>query len=53
VEVSTREEHVAEFMERDAHDAIRKVEGVLHTVAVMDIDINIQYLYQKETSKIK
>ena len=36
-------EEVAELVEGDAHDAVRRVEGLLHAVAVVDVDVDVQH----------
>ena len=30
-------------MERDSHDSVGGVEGLLHTVTVVDVDVNVQH----------
>ena len=42
-EDSTRSgKEVAVFVEGDGHDTVRVVEGLLHTVSVVDIDIHVE-----------
>ena len=36
-------EEVAEFVEGDGHDAVGRVEGFFHAVAVMDVDVDVQH----------
>ena len=39
---STREE-ITEFVERNGHDPIGGVKGLLDTITMMNVDINVQY----------
>lgn len=40
---SSREEILAVLVERDTHASIGQVEGFLNTIAVMHVDVQIQY----------
>mmetsp|Transcript_11278 Transcript_11278/g.19256 ORF Transcript_11278/g.19256 Transcript_11278/m.19256 type:complete len:340 (-) Transcript_11278:276-1295(-) len=40
---STWEEHIPKLVERQGHDAIRDVKCLLHTIPVMDINIDIHH----------
>lgn len=40
-------------MERHSHDTVRQVEGLLHTISVMDVNINIQNTRVVSTNRRK
>ena len=39
----SREEEVAIFMKGDSHDAVSEVEGLLYSVAMVNIYVNVQH----------
>ena len=39
---SAREEEIAIFMERDGHDSISEIECLLNTVAMVNINVNVE-----------
>mmetsp|Transcript_8011 Transcript_8011/g.32957 ORF Transcript_8011/g.32957 Transcript_8011/m.32957 type:complete len:411 (-) Transcript_8011:6-1238(-) len=43
LEVSGARKVLAKLVERDGHDAIGGVEGFLHAVTVVDVDVDVQY----------
>ena len=40
---SAREEEVSIFVEGDGHDSVSEVEGLLHPIAVVDVDVAVQH----------
>lgn len=43
LQVAGAREVLAELVERDAHHAIRGVESLLNTIAVVDINVDVQH----------
>lgn len=43
IDVASAREIILELMEGAGHDSIGEIEGLLNTVAVVDIDIDIQH----------
>ena len=41
-------EEVAIFVKRDGHNAVGGVEGLLHTVSVVDVNVDVQHLTNSE-----
>lgn len=41
-QVSSAGEVLAVLVERHGHDAVRGVEGLLHAVSVVDVNVNVQ-----------
>ena len=42
LDVAGAGEVLAVFVERHSHDAVRRVKGLLDTVAVVDVNVNVQ-----------
>lgn len=43
LDVSSPREVVLELMERTGHDSVCQVEGLLHAVSVVDVDVDVQH----------
>lgn len=51
-DVTGAREVLAEFVERSSHDAVGGVESLFHTVAVVDVDVNVEHALFGGTGKM-
>ena len=42
LDISSPGEEVAELVERHRHDTVSNVKGLFHTIAVVDVDIDVE-----------